>query len=63
MDEMERVRPPASSGGSSDQGGDALRAMRQQADALFAAGDEAIRRVLSSDSEAFLRANRQEGGE
>jgi hypothetical protein len=30
---------------------------------LLAAGDEAIRRALSGDSEAFLRANRQKGGQ
>ena len=30
---------------------------------FLAAGDEAIRRALSGDSEAFLRANRQKGGE
>lgn len=35
---------------------------RQAAD-LLAAGDAAIDRALSTDSEVFLSANRQEGGE
>ena len=35
---------------------------RQAAD-LIAAGDEAITRALSADSEKFLAANRQEGGQ
>jgi hypothetical protein len=30
---------------------------------LLAAGDAAIERALSADSEAFLRANRQQGGQ
>ncbi len=32
-------------------------------DELLDAADEAIRRALSGDSEAFLYANRQEGGQ
>ncbi|MGQ0734266.1 MAG: hypothetical protein ACT4QD_11485 [Acidobacteriota bacterium] len=34
-----------------------------QADRLVAAGDEAIARALSTDSELFLAGNRQEGGQ
>jgi hypothetical protein len=30
---------------------------------FLAAGDAAIQRALSRDSQAFLRANRQQGGE
>lgn len=64
MAEREMERPDASGGtGAGGDGGAALRAVRQRADDLLAAGDEAIRRALSSDSEAFLRANRQEGGQ
>jgi hypothetical protein len=37
--------------------------LRQTGEAFLAAGDEAIRRALSGDSEAFLRANRQQGGQ
>ena len=41
-----------------------LQEQRSEADRLLAAGDEAIRRALSSaDSQAFLNASRQQGGE
>ena len=51
-------------GGGGDGTGDNLDALREQADRFLAAGDEAINRALAnSDSEAFLRANRQQGGE
>ena len=43
-------------------GGD-LNALRQQAAALHAAADAAIQNVLSSDSQAFNTAMRQEGGQ
>lgn len=35
----------------------------RQASALIAASDDAIARALSANSEAFLAANRQEGGQ
>lgn len=41
----------------------ALDRLRAAGEEFLAAGDEAIRRALSGDSEAFLRANRQRGGE
>ncbi len=42
----------------------ALDEIRASADQMLAAGDEAIRRALSrGDSEAFLRAGRQQGGQ
>ena len=64
MSDREMERPDSTTGTGADGGvGAALRAARQKADDLLAAGDEAIRRALSSDSEAFLRANRQEGGQ
>lgn len=44
-------------------GGEGLAAARDEAERLFAAGDEAIERALSGDSEAFLAANRQRGGQ
>lgn len=63
----ERERPneaeplhPASNGASGE--GD-LGELRRAGEDLLAAGDDAIRRALSGDSEAFLRANRQEGGQ
>jgi hypothetical protein len=42
---------------------ESLERIRQAADEFLTAGDEAIRRALSGDSEEFLRANRQRGGE
>jgi hypothetical protein len=52
-----RLQPP---------GGDtpgSLDAVRQSGEEFLAAADLAIRRALSSDSEAFLRASRQQGGQ
>ena len=40
-----------------------LDAVRQAGQQFLAAADEAIARALSGDSEAFLRASRQQGGE
>ena len=40
-----------------------LDRIRQAGEDLLAAADEAIDRALSGDSEAFLAANRQQGGE
>ncbi|MGE0553215.1 MAG: hypothetical protein AB7R55_07275 [Gemmatimonadales bacterium] len=50
---------------SEREGGDDanLERLRQQADDFLAAGDAAIERALSSDSEAFLRSSRQLGGQ
>ncbi len=42
---------------------DALEATRMEARNLEAAGRSAIRRALSGDSQGFLRAARQQGGE
>ena len=53
--------------GSGDDGpgsSDLLQQARSQGDSLLAAGDQAIQRALAgSNSEAFLRAGRQQGGE
>jgi len=43
--------------------GDDLSELRQAGDRFLAAGDEAISRALSTDSERFLAANRQQGGQ
>ena len=51
---------PAGAGGV-DAGG--LEQLRRAGEEFLAAGDEAIRRALSGDSQAFLRASRQQGGE
>ena len=46
--------PPAAS---------SLADARQRGERMLAAADEAIRRTLSGDSEGFMRASRQEGGQ
>ena len=48
-------------GGGADGGG--LEGVRNQADRLLQAGDDAIQRALSGNSEEFLRMSRQESGE
>jgi len=40
-----------------------IDAARSNAQQLLNAADEAISKALSSDSEAFLKATRQQGGE
>ena len=41
-----------------------LNQLRSEGDRLLAAGDDAIQRALAGgNSEAFLRASRQQGGE
>jgi hypothetical protein len=57
----ERPGPEGGNGGPGDAG--QLDELRRAGEDLLAAGEEAIRRALSADSEAFLRANRQEGGQ
>jgi hypothetical protein len=55
---------PAGGCGGSGNSGSNLDDLRDQAARFLAAGDEAINRALAnSDSEAFLSANRQQGGE
>lgn len=58
----ERQRMPGDNH-ATGEGGDSLEALRAEGQQFLLAGDEAIRRALSGDSEAFLRANRQRGGE
>jgi hypothetical protein len=58
----EQRRPANGAGGSASD--DLLRQLRSEADRLLAAGDEAIQHALEgTNSEAFLRAGRQQGGE
>ncbi len=54
---------PAGSGAPGCDSHENLEKMREHAQALLSAADRAISRALSSDSEAFLEATRQEGGE
>ena len=63
MNERERQLPPAPPDGTGAAGAGRLEELRRAGEELLAAGDDAIRRALSADSEAFLRANRQEGGQ
>jgi len=59
--ERQDNKPPTGNGGNPGSGLDQLR---EQADRFLAAGDAAIDRALANtDSETFLRANRQQGGE
>ncbi len=55
----EESRNPSGSEGGSGQ----LSELRQAAEELLAAGAEAINRTLSNDSEAYLAATRQQGGQ
>ena len=68
MRERERPRPDRDpqehepvTGGSGD-GGDVDR-LRGDADQLLDAAERAVARALSGDSEAFLQANKQTGGQ
>lgn len=64
MTERERERPqrPRVTGQPSDAG-EGLEAARTRADRLLQAADDAIARALSGDSERFLQATRQSGGQ
>jgi hypothetical protein len=44
-------------------GESSLGELHRAGEDLLAAGDDAIRKALSRNSEAFLRANRQRGGQ
>jgi hypothetical protein len=59
--ERESVRNQQVPGGGS--GVEDLANLREEGEALFQAGDDAINRALAGDSLAFLRATRQEGGQ
>lgn len=60
--ERENERQRQNPAGQAPEGGN-LDALRAEANELLAAGDDAINRVLSGNSEAFLLANRQQGGQ
>lgn len=50
--------------GDGDPGSDdPLQQLRSEGDRLLAAGDDAIRRAVTGNSEEFLRTSRQQGGE
>jgi hypothetical protein len=56
--ELLQMNPPQGS-----PAGGQLQELRQAGEELLAAADEAIRRALSGDSEAFIRSSRQQGGQ
>lgn len=66
MTEREKQRPrtstPTPRDGESPQR-DALPGFRTQAERLLDGADEAIERILSSDSRSFIEANSQRGGQ
>ncbi len=53
-----RVAAPGNPGADAD-----VERLRADAERLLNAADDAIARALSGDSEAFLEANRQAGGQ
>lgn len=59
-DDRERDQPPADAAAGS---GGNLAQLRSAGEAFLAAGNDAINRALSSDSEKFLAANTQQGGQ
>jgi hypothetical protein len=65
MNERQRIRDNNTVQPSPDNGHDdeSLERIRRTANEFLSAGDDAIRRALSADSEEFLRANRQHGGQ
>ena len=66
MTERERDRPERLRFGgepSAPDQADGLEAARTRADQLLQAADAAIARALSGDSERFLHATRQSGGQ
>lgn len=66
MSERERARPQRARYVGTPPGtdeGDSLDAARSRADQLLRAADDAIARALSGNSERFLEATRQSGGQ
>ena len=66
MSERERARPQRDGYVGTPPGtddGDGLDAARSRADRLLRAADDAIARALSGNSERFLEATRQSGGQ
>ena len=59
-DEREQDEPQTPAGGGA---GGNLAQLRSAGEAFLAAGTDAINRALSTDSEKFLAANTQQGGQ
>lgn len=60
QDSREREQP---AGPAAGPGGFDLESLREAGERFLRAGDRAIEQALSGDSESFLRASRQEGGQ
>ena len=56
-------QPPPQASGGGDPAGSGLDALAEEGAAFLAAGHDIINSALSGDSQAFLEANRQAGGE
>ena len=54
---------PDNDSGGEPESSDVLQQARERGDRLLAAGDEAIRRALSGNSQNFITASRQQGGQ
>lgn len=63
MKERERQHEQRQQPGGGVPGSDNLGAIGDAVGRLLTAGDAAINRALSTDSDAFLRTNRQQGGQ
>jgi hypothetical protein len=60
------IRPasdPSCDGDPIAGGGGSLSEKKSELDALLSSADDAIEKALSHDSETFLNAHRQQGGE
>ncbi|MFY9555512.1 MAG: hypothetical protein WAV47_12440 [Blastocatellia bacterium] len=62
-DECERDREDIEEGPDPSSGNQNLSRMRLAGQELLAAGADAIQKALSGNSESFLKATRQQGGE
>jgi len=60
--EAQRSNPAGPNPGAEGEGGE-LDALRAQGAAFLAAGNQIIDAALSGDSQGFLQANRQQGGQ
>ena len=59
------IRPDSDPASAADPaaGGGSLSEKKSELDAMLASADDAIEKALSHDSETFLNAHRQQGGE
>ena len=60
---IDEQSPHENSGFEEPEGLSALRQVREESDGFLRAADDAIKRVLSRNSERFLQEARQHGGQ